>query len=90
MAIQQLKYSHNKILSPRDEEAYLLCCHHTSLFITSAAVDRGYLESIPKGQLKDDQFMCIKRSIKFDLSDRQGAIDGSRAVIGLLRYLLAE
>jgi len=40
--------------------------------------------------LNDDQFMCIKRSVKFDLSDKQGIVEGCRAVVGLLRYLLAE
>ena len=56
----------------------------------SAVVDTKFLDSINRGQLSDDQFMCIKRSIKFDLAEREGIIDGSRPVIGLLRYLLAE
>ena len=34
--------------------------------------------------------MCIKHSIQFDLADGQGVIEGARAVLGLLRYLLAE
>ena len=34
--------------------------------------------------------MCIKRSIQFDLAEKQGVIDASKAIIGLLRYLLAD
>jgi hypothetical protein len=71
-------------------QAFLICCHHTSLYITSAAMDIKFLESIRHGELKENQFMCIKHSVQFDLSEKQGIIDGSRAVIGLLRYLLAE
>jgi hypothetical protein len=60
------------------------------VFITSAVVDVKFLESVRSGQLNDSQFMCIKRSVKFDLAEKQGVIDAARAVIGLFRYLLAE
>ena len=71
-------------------QAFLVCCHHTFLFITSAVVDIKFLESVGRGQLADNQFMCIKRSVKFDLADKNGILDASRAIIGLLRYLLTE
>ena len=53
-------------------------------------VDVKYLESVSRGQLDDNQCMCIKRSVKFDLAEKQGILDASRAVVGLLRYLLTE
>ena len=53
-------------------------------------MDTKFLDSIGRGQLSDSQFMCIKRSVKFDLAEKNGMVDGARAIIGLLRYLLAE
>ena len=101
LALQQLKHAHNQLRSQRDEEvsiqhivanleAFLICCHHASIFITSAVIDVDLLNAIGNGKLSESQFLCIKRSVKFDLAERQGVIDGSRAIIGLLRYLLAE
>ena len=60
------------------------------MFITSTVVDVKFLDSIRLGQLNDNQFMCIKRSVKFDLAEKEGSIDAAKAVIGLLRYILAE
>ena len=60
------------------------------MFVTSTGVDVKFLDSIRSGQLNDNQFMRIKRSVKFDLVEREGSIDAAKAVIGLLRYLLAE
>src|ERR1700721_2815888 len=53
-------------------QAFLICCHHTSVFITSAVVDAKFLDSVRLGQLNDNQFMCVKRSVKFDLAEKQG------------------
>jgi hypothetical protein len=60
------------------------------MFITSTVVDVKFLDSVRIVQLNDNQFMCIKRSVKFDLAEKQGIIDAARALIGLFRYLLAE
>lgn len=60
------------------------------MFITSAAVDVKFLDSVRLGQLNDNQFMCVKRSVKFDLAEKQGIVDAARALIGLFRYLLAD
>ena len=69
---------------------FLICCHHTSIFLSSAIIDRKYLDAVTRGELGENQFLCIKRSVKFDLAEKQGILDGSRAVIGLFRYLMAQ
>jgi hypothetical protein len=53
------------------------------VFITSTVVDVEFLDSIRLGQLNDNQFMCVKRSVKFDLAEKEGSIDAAKAVIGL-------
>ena len=69
----------------------MICCHHTSVFITSTVITKQYLDAIIQhGRLDDSQFMCIKRSVKFDLTSRDGIIEASKAIIGLLRYLLSD
>jgi hypothetical protein len=39
------------------------------------------------GLLNDNQFMCVERSVKFDLAEVHGIINGARTIIGLFNYL---
>ena len=55
-----------------------------------SCIDAKFLESVTRGKLDENQFLCIKRSVKFDLAEKQGILDGSRAVIGLFRYLTSR
>ena len=68
----------------------LVCAHNDNGFNRVEVKTPGGRLSVEFEKLNENQFMCIKRSVKFDLAEKQGIIDAARAVIGLFRYLLAD
>ena len=52
-----------------------------------AIVDAEYLDGITQDNLREDQFLVLKRGQKWDLMNPEQRVQGCREILSLLRYL---
>lgn len=68
-------------------QAFLICCHNTSIHIASAVVSVEYLSGLTNDNLDENQYLVVKRSNKYNLADKAERKQACRMIIGLIRYL---
>jgi hypothetical protein len=68
-------------------QAFLICCHKSSVHITSAIVSEDYIRGLTHDNLNTDQVLIVKRGNKYDLMNKVQREQACAEVIGLLRYL---
>jgi hypothetical protein len=68
-------------------QAFLICCHNTSVHITSAIVSLEYVSGLTHDNLDENQYLFVKRSHKYDLAHQAERKQACREILGLLRYL---
>ena len=58
--------------------------------MTSTIISAEYINALTFDNLDENQFLIVKRGIKYDLANEVRRKQACRVILGLLRYLLKE
>src|SRR5579862_7091859 len=77
----------NELVEPTDQEAFLFTLHGTHLKLVVARFTTTYLTRVKSHSIPENEKLWIRRSIPFQLKDREGREGALRMTIGLLEYI---
>jgi len=76
-----------QLLSSADWQAYVICCHDSSVHITGAVVPPEYISAIAHDNLDRSQFLILRRGQSYNLINPNERAFACEAILSLLRYL---
>jgi hypothetical protein len=68
-------------------KTFVLCCHETSLHISTAIVSENYLSGLARDSLCEKEYLVVRKGPMYDLSATTGRIEAVKQILGLMRYL---
>jgi hypothetical protein len=69
-------------------QVYIVGVHHDKLHITTVEFHEKYFLWIHAGEIPLNQFLVLRRSQTYDLSQPDTRLEGIRLILGLIKYLL--
>lgn len=61
--------------------------HHDQLHFTTAEFPIKYFEWVSSGRIPPGEFLVLRRSETFDLSQPRSRIEAAKMIIGLIRHI---
>ena len=61
--------------------------HHDRLHLTTTEFPRDYFEWVSNGIIPTGEFLVVRRSVTFDLSQPGSRIEAAKMIIGLIRHI---
>lgn len=81
------RYDYFKIVDTDLWKVYIVGVHHDQLHLTTAEFSKDYIKWVSEGHIPNGEFLVVRSSRRYDLSQPDSRIEAAKTILGLIRYI---